>query len=193
MTTTHHRATLADLHRFDGRAELIDGRLVELPMSGFGPSRIASWVFLALQAHLDAGRVRGYAFPEGLDYAVPRLRSGRESFRPDASFYAGPPPEDMMEFVPGPPTFAVEVRSKDDYGPAAERDMAAKRADYFEAGTLVVWDVDPEEELVRVYRNGEARTPAAVFRCGDTADAEPAVPGWRMSVDTVFGRPRPQI
>ena len=38
---------------------------------------------------------------------------------------------------------AVEVCSKGDYSDAAEEAMAAKRADYFEAGTLVVWDVDP--------------------------------------------------
>ena len=30
--------------------------------------------------------------------------------------------------------------------------MAAKRADYLEAGTLVVWDVDPIAESVHVYR-----------------------------------------
>ena len=52
-----------------------------------------------------------------------------------------------MRFIEGPPTFAVEVRSENDYGPAAEREMAAKRADYFEAGTLVVWDVDPDAEV----------------------------------------------
>ena len=34
--------------------------------------------------------------------------------------------------------------------------MAAKRADYFEAGTKVVWDVDPEAELIQCYR---ARRP----------------------------------
>jgi hypothetical protein len=26
---------------------------------------------------------------------------------------------------------------------------------------------------------------AAVFRCGDVADAEPAVPSWRLAVDRV--------
>jgi hypothetical protein len=34
--------------------------------------------------------------------------------------------------------FAVEVRSEDDYGPAAEKALAAKRADDFAAGTRVV-------------------------------------------------------
>ncbi len=63
--------------------------------------------------------------------------------------------------------------------------MAEKRADYFEAGTLVVWDVDPVAETVAVYRQVEPRQPA-VYRPGDDAEAEPAVPGWRVAVDEVF-------
>ena len=55
--------------------------------------------------------------------------------------------------MPQAPVFAVEVRSEGDYGPAAEREMAAKRADYFAAGTKVVWDVDLlSDDVVRVYR-----------------------------------------
>ena len=81
--------------------------------------------------------------------------------------------------------FAVEVRSEGDYGPRAEREMAAKRADYFAAGTLVVWDVDLlSENVVRVYR--AERTRSTFYRRGEIADAEPAVPGWTISVDDLF-------
>ena len=92
-----------------------------------------------------------------------------------------------MKFMQGAPVFAVEVRSENDYGPAAEREMAAKRADYFAAGTLVVWDVDLlSDDVVRAYRNGDAERPAAVYGRGQTAEAEPAVPGWTMLVDHLF-------
>jgi Uma2 family endonuclease len=77
------------------------------------------------------------------------------------------------------------VRSENDYGNAAELEMAAKRVDYFAAGTQVVWDVDPVAETVAVYRATDPTNPI-LFRRGDTADAEPAVPGWRMLVDDVF-------
>ena len=33
---------------------------------------------------------------------------------------------------------------------------------------------------------GDATNPAAVLRRGDTADAEPAVPGWRITVEEAF-------
>ena len=94
-------------------------------------------------------------------------------------------PTNEMDFVEGPPTFAVEVRSESDYGNAAEDEMAAKRADYFLAGTLVVWDVDPLAECVWKYQAGSPDQPTRFTR-GDQADAEPAVPGWRMPVDRMF-------
>ncbi len=44
-----------------------------------------------------------------------------------------------------------------------------------------MWDVDPEAGVVRRYRPNE---PApAVFGAGTEADAEPAVPGWRVELD----------
>jgi Uma2 family endonuclease len=71
------------------------------------------------------------------------------------------------------------------YGDAAEAAIAAKRADYFAAGTLVVWDVDPIAECVHVYRAADPIV-AATYGRGQVAEAEPAVPGWRVAVDTLF-------
>ena len=91
-----------------------------------------------------------------------------------------------MKFAEGAPIFAVEVRSEDDYGPAAERRMADKREDYFAAGTLVVWDVDLQsEDVVRVYRGAKPDEPTR-YRRGDLAEAEPAVPEWTMPVEDMF-------
>ncbi len=63
--------------------------------------------------------------------------------------------------------------------------MAAKRVDYFLAGTLVVWDVDPMARCVWKYQASSPDQPAR-FHGGDQADAEPAVPGWRIGVDRMF-------
>jgi len=87
-----------------------------------------------------------------------------------------------MRFVEGPPDFAVEVRSENDYGPAAELEMAAKRDDYFEAGTLVVWDVDPVAKTIKSYRV-DAQDSPQTYNLGEVAVAEPAVTGWSVSVD----------
>ena len=64
--------------------------------------------------------------------------------------------------------------------------MAAKRADYFAAGTLVVWDVNLlAEDVVAVYRRTDPAAPTA-YRRGQAALADPAVPGWSMPVDDLF-------
>src|SRR5262249_31012513 len=97
----------------------------------------------------------------------------------------GPRPRNRMRFLSGAPTYAVEVRSENDYGPAAEVEIAAKREDYFAAGTLAVWDVDPLAETILAYRADAPAQPAR-FTKGQIADAEPALPGWRVAVDEVF-------
>jgi Uma2 family endonuclease len=92
-----------------------------------------------------------------------------------------------MRFPQGAPVFAVEVRSEHDYGRAAERAMQDKRADYFACGTLVVWDVDLQsEDVIKSYQASDPENPV-IFRKGEVADAEPAVPRWRMAVDELFG------
>jgi Uma2 family endonuclease len=91
-----------------------------------------------------------------------------------------------MKFLRGAPDFAVEVRSEGDYGPSAEQKMAQKRADYFAAGTSVVWDVDlNSDEPIRAHRADSPNEPQ-VFRTGEIANAEPAVPGWTFPVDELF-------
>jgi len=177
-------ATLADLYREPGQAELIAGRLVRLMPTGLKPNRVAGRIFRALADYADAAG-HGIAATDNLGYAVPPLPSGRESFAPDASYYNGPLPENLMRFVEGPPTFAVEVRSENDYGAAAEESLAEKRADYFAAGTRVVWDVDPVDESIRVFRRSAPEEPVS-YRRGDIAEAEPAVPGWSVSTDWIF-------
>jgi Uma2 family endonuclease len=91
-----------------------------------------------------------------------------------------------MKFFEGAPVFAVEVRSEGDYGAKAESEMAKKRGEYFAAGTRVVWDVDLlSAEVVRVYSVADPDKPR-IYRRGETAEAEPAVPGWTMPVDDLF-------
>ncbi len=183
--STEVRASLDDLYRVEGKAELIGGKVVKFMASGDRPSEIAAEIFIGLRQHAKATG-RGIARADGLGFAVPELASGRESFSPDASYYDGPLPANRMRFIEGAPTFAVEVRSENDYSPSAHREMAAKRSDYFEAGTLAVWDVDPIAELVHVYHRDEPAAPRTLAR-GQIADAGPAVPGWAMAVDEVFG------
>lgn len=177
-------ATFDDLMSTDGKAELIGGRIVELMPTGDIPNTVAFEIAVSLRQHArDTGR--GRVHTDNMGFAMPHpLSSGRESFSPDASFTLDPPPP-AMGFIVGAPTFAVEVRSEHDYGPAKDKEYEDKRADYFEAGTRAVWDVDPVGTTVTKYEAGDPTT-GVVFRPGDQADAEPAVPGWRLDVTALF-------
>lgn len=177
------RVTIDDLMRTEGKAELIAGRIVRSPPHGHFPATLAFRIRRNLFDYAEAAG-RGEALGGTVGFVFPALANGRQSLCADAAFYTGPPPDNPMGFIPGPPDFAAEVRSENGYGPAAEAALAAKRADYFEAGTRVVWDVDPVHRVVRRYRPGEA-TPTE-FAAGTVADAEPAVPGWMLVVDELM-------
>lgn len=181
---THIKAaTIDDLARVadHGKAELIDGAIVAMSPTGFLPSYVAGEIYASLRAYARRTRT-GYAIGDNAGFIVDLPH--RTSFSPDAAFYTGK--STGMRFLEGAPVFAVEVRSENDYGRVAEREMAEKRADYFAAGTLVVWDVDIlSDEIVRVYR-ADAPTAPVVYRRGDIAEAEPAVPGWAMPIDDLF-------
>ncbi len=178
------RATLDDLYRTPGQAELISGKILRYRAAGHLPSIVVGRLVRSLEDYATQTG-RGHAFTSTMGFAIPELPSGRESFSPDASYYYGPLPENRMRFIEGPPTFAVEVRSENDYSRAAEIAMADKRADYFAAGTQVVWDVDPVEECVQVYRASEPQRPTT-YAHGEIAEAEPALPGWSVAVDWIF-------
>lgn len=179
--TARTEATLDDLyHVEEGKAEIINGEVVIVPATGDVPHLASLRIAMALLQHQDATG-HGHAFGDGGTFVVNLPH--RRTFSPDAAYAFTP--LNGMRFHDGPPTFAVEVRSEGDYGATAERVMAAKRRDYFDAGTRVVWDVDPVAHTVAKYA-GDAETPAVTFGMGETAEAEPALPGWRMAVDAIF-------
>lgn len=175
-------ATVEDLARVpeNGKAELVNGKLVRMSPSGGLHGFAAGCIYASLREHARQTR-RGHALPDNVGFLVDLPR--RKSFSPDAAYYIGPL---TMSFLTGAPLFAVEVRSENDYGRAAERRMKAKRADYFAAGTLVVWDVDLHgEDVIRSFRSDAPEAPL-VFTRGEIASAEPAVPGWTMEVDELW-------
>ena len=178
--STKVEATIDDLYKVEGKAELVNGEIILMSPTGLLPSYVAGQIFTSLNRYSKRQKL-GHALTDNAGFVVDLPH--RKSFSPDVSFYIG---DLTMKFGQGAPVFAVEVRSDGDYGPRAERQMAAKRADYFAAGTLVVWDVDIlSVDVVRVYHVSDPETPA-MYRRGDTAEAEPAVPGWTMPVDELF-------
>ncbi len=177
------KATPEDLYRVpeNGKAELVGGEVVLMSPTGGVSGRSGGEIYIS-QHDYERLTGRGYAFPNNVGFLVDLPNRG--SFSPDAAFHPGP--LQGGRFMDGAPIFAVEVRSEGDYGERADQQITEKRADYFAAGTLVVWDVDVlRERSVRVYRADNPDRPT-VYRSGDVAEAEPALPEWTMPVDDLL-------
>jgi Uma2 family endonuclease len=176
-------ATIEDMYRVEGKAELVNGEIVLMSPTGRLPGYAGDEIYASLRDYSRRTKL-GYAVGDNKSFVVGLLH--RKNFSPDAAFFVGGGDPMSGRYYQGAPIFAVEVRSEGDYGPSQERAMASKRADYFATGTKVVWDVDVlREQVVRVYR-ADAPNEPTIYRRGEIADAEPAVPGWTMPVDDLF-------
>ncbi len=180
MAVLTQEATIEDLYQIEGKAELVNGEMVLMPPTGGEPGYAGDEIFVSLRQHAKQTS-SGIAVGDNKGFHVKLPH--RKSFSPDAAFIRQ---RISMKFYEGAPLFAVEVRSENDYGRKAEREMAGKREDYFAAGTLVVWDVDLlSDEVIKSYHTDDPDNPL-IFRRGEMAHAEPAVPGWTMPVDDLF-------
>ena len=182
-----HDELLDALMREEGKAEIINGRIVRFDMTGHKPTKAAGRIYFTLMLWQQQTGAAGDPLTDGAAFLC-RLPH-RQSFSPDAAYYTGAPAG--MKFLPTTPVFVAEVRSEGDYGAAMEAELEAKRADYFACETEVVWDVDlladTDAPVVRKYtKAGGAQSPVAVYKRGEVADAEPAVPGFTMPADDLF-------
>jgi Uma2 family endonuclease len=173
-------ATIDELRQVRQKAELVGGRIVLMTPAGGYHGYASSQIVASLREYARSTGA-GYALGDNIGFRV--ALPERQSFSPDAAFFVGPLSEDYLD---GAPLFAVEIRSREDYGAAAEARLAAKRSDYFAAGTSVVWDVDLREPAcVRAYSTNDPQNPIRYQR-NELARAEPALPGWGLSVDDLI-------
>jgi Uma2 family endonuclease len=163
--------------------ELVDGVLVEKAM-GYYESLLAALLIGFLRRYLeehDLGIVLGEAGPLRLAPGLVRV--------PDVSFIAWERfPDRRLPAEPMPdlaPDLAVEILSPGNTG----REMERKRAEYFAAGTRLVWIVSPGDRTVQV-----CTSPADVRLLGEDAilDASPVLPGFRLPIRDWFGAAPPR-
>ncbi len=82
-------------------------------------------------------------------------------------------------YFAGPPDLAVEVLSPSDR-PGYVRE---KTAEWLEAGTLAVWNVDPEDRTVTVHETGAEPVQLVM---GDVLTGGTVLPGFSVPVTEIF-------
>jgi len=112
------------------------------------------------------------------------LQRGPDTVRgPDVSFVSRarlPPDRIPEQFIPGAPDLAVEILSPGSRWTEVEE----KVADYFAAGTRLVWVVAPGERRAIVRYPDR---PPRVLAAAESLDGEDVVPGFALALAELFG------
>lgn len=164
-----------------GPSELVRGEVrVMTPASG-AHGLVAGTIFAALNAFVES-RQLGLCFPDNTGFLLPGLGDTVRS--PDAAFVrAGLLPEQGIGsgWVAAAPDLVVEILSPSE----TASELEDKLRDYRAAGTRLVWVVDPATRTVSVR---SASAPERWLAEDDTLDGGEVLPGFTLSVATLFAR-----
>lgn len=177
------QATKKDLLRLLDRdnilCELVDDTLVEKAV-GQVESLLAGWLIHCLWSFLetrDLGRVFGADAPFELRPRLIRL--------PDVAFVSHQrlPQGDgrRKPVATWVPELAVEIVSKGN----SKREIERKLSEYFDAGVVLVWIVDPRKKSVKVYRDINTFETLGER---DRLSGGSVLPGFSMSIREWFAK-----
>lgn len=162
--------------RFERTAK---GELVIMsPVGGEGGKREADLIIdLGLwnrQANLGVvfSSSAGFKLPNGADRS------------PDAAWISHDrwnslTPEQKRKFPPIAPDFVIELRSDSD----DLTTLRAKLQEYMDNGVQLGWLIDPKEQIVEIYRQGQ---PVEVLNAPTQISEETLLPGFTLDLKRIF-------
>jgi Uma2 family endonuclease len=157
--------------------ELVDGVLVEKGM-GYGESLLAAAVIEALRRYVKPRKLGLVSAPDGMLRLYPGLIR-----IPDVSYASWERfPDRKVPKAPVPalvPDLVVEVLSESN----TPAEMDRKRAEYFDAGVRMIWEVNLAPRTVRIYTlDGSVKTLDA----SQTLDGGDVLPGFSLALSELF-------
>jgi Uma2 family endonuclease len=161
----------------DKHAELVRGVLIVREPPGLPHGRIAAELGAALLAHVRARGLGRVYMESGF-----KLASNPDTVRgPDIAFISQsriPDPEPRGYPSLGP-DLAIEILSPDD----RPGDVLSKVGEYLSAGTMLVWVIDPDRRLARVYR---ADGTEHIITAEQALDGEDIVAGFNCPLEKIL-------
>lgn len=167
--------------------ELVDGRLVRMPLSGGDASRIAARLVGALIAFVEAQNL-GAVLGADMAFDLTQPADPTETLlSPDASFVRleRVPPQNSPEYVRAwrlAPDLMAEIASPSQFRP----EMTAKMQRWIAAGVRLGWLVWPKSQQVDVWRAGSTQ-PELTLSVGDALDGMDVLPGFSYALARLFG------
>jgi Uma2 family endonuclease len=168
------------------RTELVRGRLMVREPAGWSHGDIAARILVALSTHLRTEqRDNDWTNPRGRVLAAETgftLQRNPDTVRaPDVAYVRWDrcPQQPFAGFAEFAPDLAVEVQSPSQRAGT----MLAKVADWLEAGTQLVWLVDPLRRTAHVYRADGSQSALAAR---ESLSGEDVLPGFALPLDELF-------
>ena len=160
------------------RADLVRGVLVVHEPPGFRHGEITVRLTIALGTYVDTRHLgRVVAGDAGF-----KLQSDPDTVRgADIAFVSWErmPQQSPVGFPPLGPDLVVEVLSPGD----RPGETLAKIADWLSAGTRLVWVIDPERRLARIYRQDGSES---ILGADDALDGEDILPGFACNLRVIL-------
>lgn len=160
------------------RAELIDGKVIEMAPVGFEHGDSAIDLAVPLREWARAHKAGAVVTEVGF-----LLKRNPDMVRaPDVAFIEStrvPSGRDRRKFIDGAPTLAVEILSPGNTWSEIER----KVNEYLEAGAGAVWIVDSDEQTLTVRT---ADLVPRVWRKHETLDGGAVLPGFSWELKELF-------
>jgi Uma2 family endonuclease len=179
MVIETQRLTMEEFKAFialpdnDGRFfEFINGEVIEVSPGRTRYSEIAHIIAFAVRLFCQEGNIPCYTSGEGGAYGL-----DGQVVAPDFAYKPTPMSEDDPD--PEPPLWVVEIISPTDKA----ADIRAKRQIYFQA-EILYWELYPLQKSIDVYVPGQAMQ---VFGLADTLDGGDVLPGFTLTVASLFG------
>jgi Uma2 family endonuclease len=161
------------------RHELVKGELRTMPPAGLEHGIIVLKLSRAIGNYVEAKRL-GVAAGAETGFLIARDPDTVRA--PDMAFVSATRvPQPLPKAFPHlAPDLAVEVLSPSD----TVYEVEEKVEEWLEAGTLLVWVVNPRRRTITVHRPG--RAPQVLTADGEL-DGEDVLPGFRQRVGGIFG------
>lgn len=183
MTATSRRVWTADelfcLPDDGFRYELVNGELRQMPLHGAEHGYYTSLISASLGVFVYARQI-GECFAAGTGFL---LAQDPDTVRaPDCAFVARQRLSAVMPqgYLPLAPDLVVETRSPEESESAFAETIAA----WLQAGTRLVWAVDPSSRTLTVYRAG--KEPRVLRRPDDTIEGEEVLRGFGLPLSRLF-------
>ena len=154
--------------------EYVKGELVPMSIPTMEHGVISSKIVILLGNHVLQNQL-GQVYTAETTFQI-----GESGRKPDVAFVSQTRiPENARQASPIPPDLAIEVVSPSD----KVYDVQEKALEYLDAGTRMVWVIEPIAQTVTVYRSPNDIKTLTV---NDTLTGEDVVEGFQCTVSEVF-------